>query len=37
MNKQELAAVVAAKSGLTKVDAEKAVKAFVEAVVEEVA
>ena len=37
MNKQELAAVVAAKSGLTKVDAEKAVKAFAEAVVEEVA
>ena len=37
MNKQELVAVVAAKSGLAKKDAEAAVKAFMATVVEEVA
>lgn len=37
MNKQELAAVMAAKANLTKKDAEAAIKAFAEAVIEEVA
>ncbi len=32
MNKQELVAAIAAESGLTKVDSEKAVNAFVKAV-----
>ena len=34
MNKSELVAAVAGKAGLSKVDSEKAVKAFVEAVEE---
>jgi DNA-binding protein HU-beta len=37
MNKQELVAAIAAKAGLTKVDAEKALNAFVEAVKETLA
>lgn len=35
MNKMELVAAMAAKAGLTKVDAEKALEAFVETVTEE--
>lgn len=37
MNKKDLIGVIAAKTGLAKKDAEAAVKAFTEAVVEEVA
>lgn len=37
MNKQELVAAMAAKTGFMKADAEKAVKAFTEAVMEAVA